>query len=164
MGLEYHVYLGPYIQFKTKKIPQRQEEYEKFSCRNEKCPKFDKGIRGDIEFCAKCGKVPERQIEHYQEDMCLFEYAEKMGIEDEVNPDFSNEENGDTQIWFPNLNLKRHTNWDVKYDEVWEDLSTLNVQEEIELVKIKCARAIEVLEAEYGVKAEIRWGLISSIS
>lgn len=164
MGCDYSVYLGPYIQFKTQKKPTILEKYDKFACTNVQCPQHDKALTSDVKFCVRCGTKITPQIEEVEEDQWIVDFAEEMEINDEVYPDQSDESNGDTQIWFPIIENNRDCSWDVKYDEVWEDLTDLDIKAEIKRVKKECAKALKVLEKFYGMKAEIRWGLISSIT
>lgn len=161
MSVDISVYLGPYIVFKTKKIPQRIETYHKFFCNNPICSFYNKNLRKGDCFCVKCGSKIETKLETYQEDMCLFEYAENKGINEQVNPSCV-KFNTEFQVWFPNIGLKRNSSWDVKYDRVFDDLTDLNVQNEIETVKNHCSKAIKILEEEYEVDAEICWGIIKT--
>lgn len=164
MGCEYSVYLGPYIQFATDKTPTRLAKYDKFACQNKDCKKFDKALTGDVAYCAACGTKIEFQVKEVEEEYDLLEFAVDMGINDEVCPDTESDEDGDTQLWFPIIEGGRERSFDVKYSTVWEDLTDLDIAAEIEQVRKECAKALKVLEELYGMKADIRWGLLSSIT
>lgn len=165
MGVDYAVYLGPYIQFKTKKKLTKKANYDKYACANAQCKKLNVPLTSDVQFCSACGDKIEPQSVGVDEEWYLYEFAEEMGINDEVYPDDQEDEGGDTQIWFPYIEKsKRDRSWDIKYNTVWEDLTDLDIKAEIQQVYDECAKALKVLEEAYGTKPEVRWGLISSIS
>ncbi len=172
MGIDYNVYVGPYIEIETKKQPTKQKEYEYKACLNNKCKLFREAQRtknhgyGEppAKFCSQCGGEIKTIKETLDEEYDVYELCEEFGILDQVSPDYSDSENGDTQLFFPRIEDRKGGSLNIKYDEVWEDLSDLDVAVEIEKVKQECSKALEVLEKAYGVKPKIKWGVISSAS
>lgn len=161
MGIDYNVYAGPYIEIKVTKLPTHKVEWEFHACPNAMCNSFRKSQNG--KFCCNCG-TPIRLFKEESDEAWddLHGMAEELGIDDQVSPDFSEETNGDTQIWYPILDNRMGGSWSVKYENVWEDLTDLDVKVEIRKVEEQCDKALKILEEIYGVKPAIKWGIISS--
>jgi hypothetical protein len=166
MSVDYRVYLGPYIEIKTKGLT-RKVIYDHFACRNKTCKRLNKAIdsKVDQDYCAACGKPIKNHPEEVEEEWFPLEMAAEEGILNEVCPDGQDEdEEGDTQLWFPRLEIEREMSWSVKYDSVWEDMTDLDVKAEIAKVESECANALVVLERVYGSKPVIKWGIIGGAS
>jgi hypothetical protein len=159
MGIDYHVYYGIYIEIKTKGLT-RKKEYEYQGCENPECKQYKAGQSG--KFCSNCGESLKTIKEQVEEEWYLTDMVEELGIEDQVYPDHSEETNGDTQVWYPRYDSDYSGGCNVKYDNLWVDLTDLDIKAEIEKVKKDCSKALSLLEKAYGVKPTIKWGIISS--
>ncbi len=160
MGIDYSVYYGPYIEVKTKGL-KRPKEYEYQACNNPSCDKYKKA-KSDGKFCVSCGKPLEMISETVEETWDAGDMVEEMGINDQVYPEYVEDADGDTQIFYPQHDELNSGGGSVKYDNLWVDLTDLDVKEEIAKVRKYCAKALDILEKMYGSKPVIKWGILSS--
>jgi hypothetical protein len=163
MGVDYTVYVGPYIEVKYVKAPTGTELISYKTCSNTSCKR-----RGFAEykskFCSDCGHSIELLSEEVETELSAIEFLNKYDLLSEISADNSEDEEGDTQLFFPINNDLKGGCWSVKHDEIWEDLSDLNAAEEIEKTKAICANSLKIIEEVYGNKPVVKWGVVSNIS
>ncbi len=159
MGVDYNVYVGPYVEIEILKKPTKKETYEYPGCPKPICRKYHEA-QNKAKFCSDCGAAIETIVEEVDEEWDIYELLEHHEVIGEMYPDSIDEENGDTQLFFPCAEDLKAGSWSLKYDSVWEDLSDLNVEEEIQKVKDQCSKSLAILEEVYGAKPVVKWGVI----
>lgn len=158
MGVDYYIYVGPYIEVKTAEMPKRKGGVTSSVCKNLSCK--NRGVYSNQKFCPQCGSPIITAQEEIEERMSLDDIMEECEGEP-IYPDrFSNQR--DVDIWIPHHESLRSSGGNVKYDDIFDDMSDVDINAEIQKVRDICKVALEKIEKIYGIKPSIKWGVMSS--
>lgn len=156
MGVDYHVYVGPYIEIKAKELTQTVS-FQYRGCTNSICNKKDTSQVGN--FCSQCGQPITLIDAEEEEQVDVYEALENLKIE---NLDPGSEDKDYIRL-YPNHDELVTVSANIKYDGLSEDLSNLDIQEEIDKVKVLFSKELRLLEETYGAKPVIKWGIFSNV-
>lgn len=167
MGLDYTVYVGPYVECQTHEIDATEQIW---ACSHTTCSKYGKRREQDIKFCPECGyecvsltiKTKTKAISSWKvsEDIDEALYcANHVGLDEEKI--------GETIIhtWAPNVSRERPREFSIDPHQSSSVKMSLQNAAESEMMwfKRKFAKEIEHLNNTYGPKnVSLQWGLIST--
>lgn len=159
MGISTNIHIGPYMIVTGEKIEMIDREIR--TCSNKKCEtyKINQEYVKSQNFCAECGS--EIAIKKYKEKWVSDPH---QLISDEPYDDFSDE-----LCWTDPMGCNsgvfianHEAPFDKDRDEDLVDLTSVNIQEEIEWFKNKYKDIIEIFHKEFGKNSvKIKWGVIS---
>jgi hypothetical protein len=161
MGIDYHTYVGPYIQVHN---PKRKTTEEYPTCSNEKCAKHKKHSYGD-KFCPDCGSeirsisfpcVAPLDFDVYEEfNDRLTKYFFEC-CPDEVE---------DFLCFAGNVNGSPGKSFYPKQEVYILEVSPSNIPKEIAALEEMYKEEINRLKAVFGNDAvQIKWGVLGSAS
>lgn len=156
MSMDYCVYVGPYIEFPNVEIPIQIVTNTYSICDNPTCSKQSKSQDGN--FCKYCGK--ERVIVKKEEKIKVPIYRFLEDVESRWKYDSDN----CTLIVMAVNAATRSFYFDIKYDDVAQDLSNINANEAILEIKNEFSEQVSKLENIFKSKAIFKWGIVSVVS
>jgi hypothetical protein len=158
MGIDYCVYLGPYIEIEKGATVKVQRDYK--GCINQGCRHFHQ--RFTTPFCALCGMKCEDI--HFEEDCELDSYElynKNEILQKQMYP--SNVDGNPEDVWIPCIKAGREMQWNLKYDGCFQDMSDLDPKKEIKMVEDQCKESLDIIRKAYGKEPEIKWGIIGQV-
>lgn len=158
MGVDYHVYVGPYIEVRN---PPKSSFLEYYGCPNNKCKDFNKHI--NAKFCPQCGKQIELLTVPTQKPMefdCYEEFDDRLS---EVRMDDRVKGKEDCEFYLPNQGKTgKHFS---AYDRQILSYDAAIIALENESIETKFAKDIKRLREVFGKDAvTIQWGIIAYAS
>jgi hypothetical protein len=159
MGVDYSVYLGPYIEIE--RGTTRMVKFNITTCININCTEHQNPALGN--FCKVCGsKVGVVETED-EDEICSHELWEEHEIlRKQLFPEESYDDSVD--IWIPQIETKRKKGWSLKYNKCFQDMTDINPKDEIEMVKKQCKESLDIITQAYGKEPVIKWGIMGGCS
>ena len=167
MGIDYNVYVGPYI---IADIFPQEVTKQKKSCPNEECKKYKQWASNG--FCSSCGS--KVQLVSYPEmDNVPLNWKLTEERTDQEADEFNNYlncmnacEDDSFDCYIPNQRLKgvpdRKTYVDPRYESVFQELDADVIEKEKEALKATFEKQIAMLESWHGKEnVHIKWGFLS---
>ena len=166
MGLDYTVYVGPYVKC-INPLVDVEEKYR--ACTNPVCKSFKKQT-SESGFCKDCGQ-PIGTITRTKKKAKVSAWELREQINERlanVNTEYPWDElkrpDAEVDIWISNINGKGGDRFDPKSESKYFDLTNFDIGREMETFGIDFHKEIGQLVAAYGSEnIEIRWGVFNWI-
>ena len=161
MGIDYNVYIGPYVLCQNEKV---EAEEMMRTCPKKSCPGHKKRPHPHgSKFCTECGsKFDEVPVKVKTDRVESWELLEELENQICIITDEFKGIPKHCDIWISNGGLGKH--FDPKYDTWVAELGAVG-EESIQEFEEKCAKSLTRLCDEYGEKnVEIKWGTIGWMS
>ncbi len=159
MSTDYNVYIGPYIELKTK---HRITHPEYPTCKKKKCSKYLKSFSDSSKFCDKCGSELVIKTKSKKEKVDFWSFCDQYENPDGMMDAFYSPEYMDPAIIIP-------CDFGESIDPVHEGgvLELMNATPEADIAKLKNEHedAIAKMEDYFGkTNLTFKWGVVSYTS
>ena len=165
MSIDYNKYLGPYIKINAGTRPYTKSVY---GCTNDQCEKFETSTDKNDKYCNKCGdplhnfdvteEIEMVYLDHFFEHYCREENCTNYYIDDFIQA-------GVQTTYVPNIEfLKRETNFNnfKRIEDNTINLEDLDIKAELELMRNKFKKIINLMQNFYGIKnVTFGWGIVT---
>jgi len=169
MGVDYNVYLGPYLKCQN---PDVDKQVTKLTCPNTSCAKHMQW-RGHDPFCAKCGsQIVDVTTTQHKPRVCgsslLEELNEVFYAPGTCYAQYPFEDHVD--VWIPNTKPKtifgsRQASFDARYDTGMTRVCPSLIEDETDAFKRVFVKELTKMCEAYGADCvSIHWGLLSYAS
>jgi hypothetical protein len=152
MGVDYCVYIGPYIEVPASNKPSKEVTVMYPGC--QKC-----NVARNGKFCVDCGDLIVTLTSKEKEEIDPEEIIEEYDLKGQIEYSYDD----DDEVWMPIYEDMFFISMNIKYEKENEDLTDINIQDEIAEVEKHCDKALKTLEKFYGVKPVVKWGLRVSV-
>lgn len=153
MSIDYNVYVGTYLEIK-KNIQYRDEIITTRCCVNESC---SKKCYDPTKFCNLCGSPIGEVTRTKSVEISFYDVMEKLELDNEIYG-VNVASPKDTIIYVSNSGHGQ--SWDAKHDDGCEDFSDLDVKKEITDLEQELSPVFDKIEAEYGSRPVVKWGVL----
>lgn len=164
MGVDYTVYVGPFLQCHN---PQIYSVYQEKVCTSFSCKNFQKNLYHP--FCELCGQPQgTKEVPTKTSSINVFDLMAK--IEDVLYPPFGDgysqwSDENETDIWLPNLKNPRKDAREFSFSPKYDGLIIQELNQSVlEMAEFQeqYKDAIAFLSKSYNDLVKVKWGLIST--